>query len=40
VANVSQVLTLEKQELDERLGAVDRSTLRRIESGLRSVLGL
>lgn len=40
VVNVSQVVTLDKHDLDERLGALDRSTLRTVESGLRRVLGL
>lgn len=40
VANVSQVVTLDKTDLDGRLGALDRPTLRRVEAGLRLVLGL
>lgn len=40
VANVSQVVTLDKTDLGERLGALDRPTLRRVEAGLRLVLGL
>ncbi len=40
VVNVSQVLTLDKDDLDARLGAVNRSTLRTVEAGLRRVLGL
>jgi mRNA interferase MazF len=40
VANVSQVVTLDKTDLDERLGALDRRTLRQVEAGLRLVLGL
>lgn len=40
VANVSQVVTLNKDDLEERLGGVDRATLRAVESGLRRALGL
>ena len=40
VANVSQVVTLNKDELDSRLGLLDRRTLRRVEAGLRLSLGL
>jgi mRNA interferase MazF len=40
VANVSQVVILDKTDLDERLGALDRTTLRRVDAGLRLVLGL
>lgn len=40
VANVSQVVTLEKTDLGDRLGALNRSTFRRVEAGLRLVLDL
>jgi mRNA interferase MazF len=40
VVNVSQVVTLDKSDLDEHLGALDRRTMRSVETGLRLVLGL
>jgi mRNA interferase MazF len=40
VVNVSQVVTLDKVDLEERLGALDRGTIRRIEAGLRLALAL
>ena len=40
VANVSQVVTLDKTALPERLGRIDRATTRRVEAGLRRVLEL
>jgi mRNA interferase MazF len=40
VADMSQVVTLNKADLDSRLGLLDRRTLRRVEAGLRLVLGL
>ncbi|MGH9039114.1 MAG: type II toxin-antitoxin system PemK/MazF family toxin [Acidimicrobiia bacterium] len=40
VVNVSQVVTLNKSDLAERVGNLDRRTLRTIEAGLRRVLGL
>jgi mRNA interferase MazF len=40
VVNVSQVVTLNKTELEDRLGSLDRRTLRSVESGLRLALGL
>jgi mRNA interferase MazF len=40
VVNVSQVITLDKSDLEERLGILDRRTLRSVETGLRLVLGL
>lgn len=40
VANVSQVVTLHKGDLEERLGSIDRARLRAVEAGLRRVLGL
>lgn len=40
VVNVSQVVTLDKDDLDARLGALDRAVLRTVDAGLRRVLGL
>jgi mRNA interferase MazF len=40
VVNVSQVVTLDKSDLEEHLGTLDRRTLRSVETGLRLVLGL
>lgn len=40
VVNVSQVVTLDKMDLLERVGALGRAEMRRIESGLRQVLAL
>jgi mRNA interferase MazF len=40
VVNVSQVVTLDKDDLDARLGTLDRAALRRVDAGLRRVLGL
>jgi mRNA interferase MazF len=40
VVNVSQVVTLNKDDLDDRLGTIDRAALRAVETGLRRVLGL
>jgi mRNA interferase MazF len=40
VANVSQVVTLDKSYLHEFAGAVPENILRRIDAGLRLVLGL
>ena len=40
VANVTQVLTLDKTRVGSRAGAVDYPTMRRVEAGLRLVLGL
>ena len=39
VANVSQILTLDKNQLADRAGAVDFPTMRRVEAGLRLVAG-
>lgn len=39
VANVSQVVTLEKRLLADRVGKVSDSMLARVEEGLRLVLG-
>jgi mRNA interferase MazF len=40
VANVSQILTLDRRFLVEPCGRVSRASMRRIESGLRLVLSL
>jgi mRNA interferase MazF len=40
VANVSQIVTLDKADLTERLGRVDLPTMRRVDAGLRRVLEL
>ena len=40
VANVTQVLTLDKTRVGGRAGAVDHPTMQRVEAGLRLVLGL
>ena len=40
VANVSQIVTLDKRQLAERVGALDYDTLDQIEAGLRLVLDL
>ena len=40
VANVSQIVTLDKRFLTRRAGLVPARQLRRIESGMRLVLGL
>jgi len=40
VANVSQVLTVDKSFLTEKAGKVRKQELLKIESGLRLVLGL
>ncbi len=40
VANVSQVLTLDKRVLSERVGTVPAPLLRELEQGLRLVLAL
>ena len=38
VANVTQVLTIDKARLDNRVGGVDAATMWRVEAGLRLVL--
>ena len=38
--NVSQILTVDKSFLTERVGALPQDILTRVESGLRLVLGL
>jgi mRNA interferase MazF len=40
VVNVARVVTLDKADLEERLGNLDRRTLRSVETGLRLALGL
>jgi mRNA interferase MazF len=40
VVNVSQIVTLEKRQLDERVAALDSETMTQIEFGLRLVLQL
>jgi mRNA interferase MazF len=40
VANVSQVITIDKAFLDERVGIVGSSLMERVDAGLRLVLGL
>jgi len=40
VANVSQILTLDKSSLSERVGKLDDASMRAVDSGLRIVLSL
>ncbi len=40
VANVSQVITLDRSALQELSGRLDAATLRRVDTGLRLVLDL
>lgn len=40
VANVSQIITLDKSFLTERVGRVDNRVMRSIEDGVRTVLAL
>lgn len=40
VANVSQVMTVDRRDLGEAAGRLDALTLKRIEAGLRLVLAL
>lgn len=40
VANVSQIITIDKQFFDEKAGHVDRPTMRQIDEGVRLVLSL
>lgn len=40
VVNVSQIVTLDKRQLVERVGAIDHDTLAQIEAGLRLSLDL
>jgi mRNA interferase MazF len=39
VVNVSQVVTLDKSDLEERVGSVDRRVMRSVDAGLRLALG-
>ena len=38
--NVSQLLTLDRADLGERVGVLDARTIRRVDDGLRLVLSL
>ena len=40
VANVTQVVTIDKAVLDERVGKVGHALMTRVDEGLRLVLGL
>ncbi len=40
VVNVSQIVTLDKRQLTERVGTIDLDTLAQIEAGLRLSLDL
>jgi mRNA interferase MazF len=40
VANVSQLVTLDRTDLQERVGRAPRAAMRRVDDGLRLVLGL
>jgi mRNA interferase MazF len=40
VANLTQVVTLNRWELVEQAGRADFATMRRVDEGLRSILGL
>lgn len=40
VINVTQVVTIDKERLDDRVGEVDAATMWRVEAGLRLVLEL
>ena len=40
VVNVSQIITLDKRQLAERVGSLDHDTLAQIDAGLRIVLDL
>ena len=40
VVNVSQIVTLDKRQLAERVGSLDHDTLAQIDAGLRIVLDL
>lgn len=40
VVNVSQVITLDKRQLGDRVGPVDHETLAQVESGIRLCLDL
>ena len=40
VANVSQIITLDKQFLVEKIGELDNSTMQELDEGMTLVLGL
>jgi mRNA interferase MazF len=40
VANVSQIITIDKQFLVEKIGELDNSTMQELDEGMRLVLGL
>jgi mRNA interferase MazF len=40
VVNVSQLITVNRDDLEERSGQVDAATMRRVDAGLRLVLAL
>ncbi len=40
VLNVSQIVTLDRTQLTDRVGDADADTLRQVDAGLRLVLGL
>ena len=40
VANVSQILTIDKQFLVEKIGQLDNHTMREIDDGITLILGL
>lgn len=40
VANVSRLITVNRDDLEERSGQVDAATMRRVDAGLRLVLAL
>ena len=40
VVNVSQIITLDKRQLGERVGALDHDSLAQIDAGIRLVLDL
>lgn len=40
VVNVSQLLTLDRESLEEPVGSLDASASRRLDNGLKLVLGL
>lgn len=40
VVNVSQIVTLDRTQLTDRVGTADADTLRQVDAGLRLVLGM
>jgi len=40
VANVSQIITLDKEFLSEKIGQADNLTMQQIDEGVRLILGL